>query len=216
MTSIPNDIRFGAASNDVTRDWCLSVAQPMASLLIAGRINCLFKSFPPPVAMVGRSFYIHAGQGDLPYKHFADWQRRAVQMELGRTLEAARRDLPKGQVLGKVRLLAANIVGAAGERVLYASPKAAHVSLAMGDWQDFDRFVDLYVGDAAKGRWVWWVDLPVAIEPEPLKGQSMLFDLEHARALRSRECSPLSSGEPDAAAPARSLVPPGSENGGAA
>lgn len=187
MSDIPEDIRFESGISDPDRDWCISLKQPMASLIADGSLQCFTLGMPPPFTFIGRRIFIHAGGSDLPYKVFSDEQRKAVQMRFGQTLEAARRDLPKGMIVASAEIRAAYIVGRAGEGVVWSSPKEKDWTRALGDWEACSPFRGLFLGDWSYGQWAWFLK---DMRPEPhraLKGFSGLFDLEHAFALREQK-----------------------------
>lgn len=185
--TIPADIRFESGLSDPDRDWCISVQQPQASLIADGALSVFCKGEPPPRAFIGRRIFIHAGGAHLPYNKISDEQRRAVQMRLGKTLEASRRDLPVSQVMASAEIVAAFVIGRAGNGVMYASPREKDITRNLGDWEKYRVYYDLFVGEFPPGKWAWILKDMRAETPRPLKGFGGLFDLEHGFAVREKQ-----------------------------
>lgn len=178
------DVRFETGLSDPERDWCISLRQPIASLIAQGALRCFTKRFPPPRKMIGRDIFIHAGGGDVPYNRFDADQRLATELHLQTSLPEARESLSRHVVLAKARLVAGYKFGRVSNGVLYPSVRESDWRLHVGRWEDFRAYDGLFIGEFEKDRWVWWLEDVREIEPQPLKGYAGLFDLELAKQLR--------------------------------
>ncbi len=65
--------------SDPSLTWAVSVAQPLASLLVAGETFLLVRDAPPPRALIGRDVLIHAGRTPLTFKSFSDAARARAE-----------------------------------------------------------------------------------------------------------------------------------------
>lgn len=201
-----NDCRFvtrSSASNgrppsDKYRDWCLSVKQPLASLIVDGKARAITKSGPPPVELYRCDLFIHAGGGDIPFKYFTDAAKEMTEAHFGRSLKVLRHGDPEndgagraihGALIGKARLISAFKIGRELDGVAYASLKDNDARHAVGAWREFDGKVRV-IGDAKPGRWVWVFQAPeVFAAPEPMPGSGYVFDLEKWRGVLAAQAA---------------------------
>ncbi len=221
MTDPFDDIRFESGRSDPARVWCLSVKQPLASLICEGGPGCVVKTTPPPVELMGKVLVIHAGQGDYTLRSFSPAAERAVIGHFGRPPKELRArlgpaGLVHGAVIGEARLVAAFVIGQVVEGCVHASVSARDRGgpysggRHMGIWSEFDG-VPGVLGQPVAGRWLWAFERVRAYsEPEALKGFGGIFDLNKGRAIRAGQAQR----EADAAMSPQSGVP--SRSGGQA
>jgi hypothetical protein len=195
MTPAFEDIRYQPGRSDPTRDWALSVKQPLASMLIGGAAFCVVKKERPPVEMIGRGIVLHAGKGDFPMRGFGDLARQKTEAHFGCKLADLRErhggaGLPHGAIIGEVRLIGAMCIGQTVNGWTHGSLSPRHRGgpysggQNLGRWAEFDPSPGV-IGTLTAGRWLWGFERVCAYaEPETFKGFGGLFDLRKGRAIR--------------------------------
>ncbi len=129
----------------------ISLWQPWASLIFTGDKKHETRSFRPPEKVLGHRIAIHAAQRIVP----------PPSVGLGLICERefgvdGWRDLPRGVILGTVRLLEA-----------YPTERGQ------------PDVVDRLCGDWTPGRFAWWFDRPERLaQPIPWKGRQGWFEVE--------------------------------------
>lgn len=191
----------GRPVSDPERSWALTVKQPLASLLIDGVETILTKSLPPPVELIGRDIFLHAGQGHVAYKHFSPLQETRATRHFGASLQTLRNGeddagtgrAVQGALLGFSRLVAAYVISNTINGRVYASLHDADTRRALGVWRDYDGAA-CPPGDVSARRWAWCFDSPTRFRvPEPMIGAGYLYDLEKHRDRIAREAARVAS-----------------------
>lgn len=146
----------------------LSLWQPWATLIVVGAKRIETRDWGPPFAVYGERIAIHATRGVGPAGEAA-FRRLCDSQPFHASLAAAgygRADeLPRGAVVGTVRLARASRIDTASARELEErNPR------------------EFAFGNYAPGRWAWVLEDPQRLEP-PLEtgGQRKLWDVELER-----------------------------------
>ncbi len=137
----------------------LTIHQPWASLIIAGRKRFETRSWRPGREMIGTRIAIHASARPWPRRILLPTMVEAA-LDLAK-LELA--DLPLGAVLGTA------VIG-----------EVVTTRYAVRVPRDFDltpHNLEFSLGDFSDGRFAWWLrDIEVFAEPVPARGYQKLWE----------------------------------------
>ncbi|MDP3460064.1 MAG: hypothetical protein Q8S09_12400 [Hyphomonas sp.] len=198
----PDDIRW-MDGRDASRNWAITRAQPVASLVVSGALWGFTRSVPPPPQLIGKRLIITAGGGHHPFKEAGDDGRAAVLEYCGvevsiaeipagreRMFRDAVKTLPVFQSLGAVRLAAAYQIAHVIDGVVYADLRQGTALVAarqMGIWKEFDGRPLPRLETLERGRWLWCFDAAHEFDLDmrlPLKGFGGIWDYEKGLKLR--------------------------------
>ena len=137
----------------------LTIHQPWASFIAAGRKRHETRSWPPPVKFIGKEIAIHAGKT----RAFAD-------------------EGPFGAVVAVARISSAFQVKTHGTnpqgRVIAVPGETLGPVIPRGRWPRTDAY-----GDWNIGRWIWCLsDVRCLISPVPMKGRQKLWQMDFTDA----------------------------------
>ena len=207
--SNPDGIMFVPNVSDYRRAWALTLKEPIAGLMVAGKIWAFTKSTPPPRRLIGQRIHFQAGQALVkigPVKENVPLQKM-ISIASGAEPDAWRQGLDvlskknAGKVLGSAVLRAAFVTGGLrpitdhGVCAVSFRPDS-NAPRYLGEWRSFDGRTIIPVGNwsapsrtARTWRWAWCFSDP-QLNPksdERLKGFGGLWDLEKGLAFRREQ-----------------------------
>lgn len=169
----PQDIRW-MDGRDPARNWAITRAQPIASLVVSGGLWGFTRSVAPPAPLIGKRLIITAGGDHHPFNQagasgwaaVADYcgqQVSPAEIPSGREklFREAVKTLPVSQSVGAVRLAAAFQIGNVIGDTVYAdvrAPGAYSAPRQMGIWREFDQRDLPRLEKLERGRWMWCFD----------------------------------------------------------
>ena len=164
----------------------LTMWQPGPSLIAAGVVTYVTRSWAPPKDLVGQRFAIHAARTPIMSLDMAMWPDAltdavreiahevfdgADQPQLARNLTAS---LPRGAVVATARLV---VVGRVTRAPDPTDPEYGHYVLCRTPEGAMFDVLDDRLGDYSAGRWMWVLDdVDVFDEPIPASGRHGLWD----------------------------------------
>ncbi len=171
--------------SDPERDWCITLPQPWAELTLRGVRWAEDRRGPPPPELIGKIIHLHASAGIMALKHVDEAGREDAERILGSGFRDLTHDLPRGQMIGRVRLTGAfRIGGLQAGRVVRARMRGSAGHL--GDWRAYDGNVLHRWGDHSSPRWLWVLEaVDRSGAGEALKAYAGVFDLITARVLQT-------------------------------
>lgn len=201
----PQDIRW-MPGRDPSRNWAITRAQPVASLLVAGTLWGFTRSVPPPAELVGKRLIITAGVGHEAFRDAAEDGWAAVAAYCGEAFSPAEipsgrhaifkrcvKTLPVGMSVGAVRLAGAFIIDRMMDGKVYANLRSGGKyglgpgERAMGIWREFDGKPLAQLERITPGRWMWCFDAAHEFDLDfrvKVKGFGGLWDYEKGLKLR--------------------------------
>lgn len=200
----PVDIRWIDGRSDPDTFWAITRAQPVASLVVSGKLWGFTRSVPPPHPLIGKRLIITAGGGHHPFKEAGDDGRAAVLEYCGvevsiaeipagreRMFREAVKTLPQFQSVGAARLAAAFRIGNVIDGVVYADLTPARTGYEgpnfRGIWRDFDKRPLPQLETLERGRWLWCFDAAHEFDLDKrvaVKGFGGIWDYEAGLKLR--------------------------------
>lgn len=198
----PEDIRW-MDGRDASRNWAITRAQPVASLIVSGALWGFTRSVAPPPQLMGRRLIITAGGGHHPFKEAGDTGRAAVLDYCGaevsiaeipagreRAFREAVKTLPVFQSVGAVRLAAAFQIARVIDDNVFADLRQGTAHMAarqMGIWREFDGRALPQLEPLERGRWMWCFDAAHEFDLDhrvAVKGFGGIWDYEKGLHLR--------------------------------